>query len=297
MIKTLSQAKTASYNMLVKKLFFIIPILLLLSGCVIRTLESRYVIAEKIATSAQMKKRNLRAGLFNLTSWEKITNPSAVFNIYIEGDGLAWLSKYKKSPNPTPPEPMALKLATLDPNYNVIYIARPCQYSTWVENGACPNKYWTEARTSAEVIDSYQIALDHIKSIHKARNFNLIAFSGGAAVAALVAAERDDVLSIRTIAGNLDYSSFTKLHKISPMTESIDPVTVAEKISDIPQMHFIGSDDKVVPIDVFYGWKRAAKYSSCIGHYISRNTDHEHGWVENWPDLIGFKPACTDNKD
>ena len=54
-------------------------------------------------------------------------------NIYIEGDGRAWLNKNRPSLDPTPKNSLALKLAEIDPAPNVIYLARPCQYSKLIK--------------------------------------------------------------------------------------------------------------------------------------------------------------------
>ena len=54
---------------------------------------------------------------------------SKILIIYIEGDGLAWLTENSPSNNPTPRVPTGLNLAFQDPDAGQIaYLARPCQY-------------------------------------------------------------------------------------------------------------------------------------------------------------------------
>ncbi len=76
-----------------------------------------------------MYPRVVDASPFNITVYERVYKEGGTINIYIEGDGFAWVSRKKKSLDPTPKTPMALKLASMDGSSNVIYIARPCQYT------------------------------------------------------------------------------------------------------------------------------------------------------------------------
>jgi hypothetical protein len=48
-----------------------------------------------------------------------------MFN-YQSGDGLAWLSSDVPSSDPTPLDPLALRLALAKPARNAAYLARPC---------------------------------------------------------------------------------------------------------------------------------------------------------------------------
>jgi len=268
---------------------------LALSGCAgaSSSLSARHATAIGIAGPALMNERIIKTRLFNLTAWEHVTKPDAPVDIYIEGDGLAWLNTYTKSMNPTPPNPLALRLAALDKADNVIYLARPCQYSGWNGSGSCPDLYWTNGRTAAEVVQAYQQALDNIKSLYKASGFNLIGYSGGAAVAMLAASERTDVLSLRTVAGNADYTTFSAIHGVSPMNASRNPLDAAAKLARLPQRHFIGGEDTIVPPAIFNSWKQASGSTACIQSTIVPGVTHEKGWVEKWPELLGVPPSCT----
>ena len=275
------------------KLILILLSVTILSGCgASSSLSSRHETATGIAGSASMTERILQAGPFNLTAWEHVQRPGAVADVYIEGDGLAWLDKYRKSMNPTPPDPLALHLAAADKNSNVIYMARPCQYSGWNGDGGCPDKYWTTGTAAPEVIAAYDQALNDLKTRYQVTGFNLIGYSGGAAVAVLVAAKRTDVLSIRTVAGNTDYAAFSAVHEVSPISDSIDPVSVAVTISRIPQQHFIGGKDKIVPHDIFDGWKQASGASACVHATVRPENTHNKGWAEEWPALLDIPVSC-----
>jgi len=266
--------------------------LLCLSACSRISVDKRGDDAKKIATKANMGEQIIKAKLFDLTTWQRVEDPYATVNVYIEGDGLAWLNKRKASNNPTPVDPIGLKLAALDRGSNVIYIARPCQYTGWNKDGYCSSVYWTTGRTAPEVIESFQSALDQIKEQYHSYKFNLIGYSGGASVAVLVAAGRNDVKSIRTVAGNTAYEIMSAYHQVSPMSDSIDPISVAYELRDTPQLHFVGGDDKVVPINVFNKWAAVSNNSACVKNFVIEDAEHNDGWVEQWGRLQVMQPSC-----
>lgn len=279
---------------MIKKLKLILLATLVLGGCAgaSSSLATRHSTAIGIAAPAAMNERIIAAGNFNLTAWERAPKPNEPVNLYIEGDGLAWLNKYTKSMNPTPPDPLALRLAAIDQAANVIYMARPCQYSGWNGASACPDLYWTTGRTAPEVIQAYNKALDNMKETYHVSGFNLIGYSGGAGVAMLVASERQDVLSIRTVAGNTDYATFSALHGVTPMNASRDPISVAAKLTKIPQYHFIGAADQTVPPAIFDSWKKVSGSDACIRSASVADATHEKGWVEKWQELLSMPLAC-----
>lgn len=63
------------------------------------------------------------------------TDFASTLTIYIEGDGLAWINRSSPSADPTPTDPIALKLALAQPEGNAVYLARPCQYAGAVNCG------------------------------------------------------------------------------------------------------------------------------------------------------------------
>ena len=81
--------------------------------------------------------------------------------VYIEGDGLAWLTPVRPSKNPTPLNPVGLKLALAHPEGKVAYLGRPCQYVAANALG-CETRYWTEERFSPEVVTAMSKAVDQL---------------------------------------------------------------------------------------------------------------------------------------
>lgn len=243
--------------------------------------------AQRIALSGGLVERDIAAGRFLLRSYERIGDPATgTARVYIEGDGLAWLGKNRPSPDPTPVNPLALSLAQADRAANVAYIARPCQYNGAFDEKACPEKYWKSARFSPEIIKAMNDALDAIKQRHGLRRFELVGYSGGGAVALLMAAQRGDIASIRTVAGNLDIDAFSRLHKVSAMTASLNPASVAHRVSAIPQRHFVGGKDAIVPASIYRAYRDAAGPGKRIDATILPDADHETGWVQQWPSLL-----------
>jgi hypothetical protein len=255
-------------------------------------IESREVMADRLARPAFMVERVIPAGMFNLAAWERIHAKYTPATVYIEGDGLAWLSKSRPSLNPTPKNPVGLHLAAMDKSKNVAWLARPCQYTGWNGEGACPDRYWTGARFAPEVVASYHAALDNMKAMYGIPGFHLVGYSGGASVAALVAAERDDILSLRTVAGNLDHAAWTAHHDVSPLTESLNPLTAAPALMGLPQHHFIGGQDDIIPPAIFHSWKQASGETDCVHYTFITENEHEKGWPAKWPELLGAKLDC-----
>lgn len=266
-----------------------------LSGCMLSSTYVRHEQAVRIASPVWMKQRIIPAAPFALTAFERIHERGKEVNIYIEGDGLAWVSKRRWSLDPTPQNPFALRLAAKDAAENVIYLARPCQYSKLLDPaaGPCDYAYWTNKRTAPEVLQAYQTALDDIAARYGFHKIHLIGYSGGGTVAALLAATRSDIASLRTVAGNLDHKTHSRLHNVSLTPESLNPPDYAESLKAVPQHHFVGGRDDIVPLPVYESFARAAGPSPCIRQTILPGATHDKGWLENWPALLKEPVSCA----
>jgi len=127
------------------RLLSIFTLLLCVSSCSnIQSIDKRQKNAEAVATQAGLKFERIEAGSFLLTTYHKgLGNPDKNLVVYIEGDGNAWNSKYRLSENPTPKNPLALKLATKDTAGSILYIARPCMYLDQNLMQDCPARFWS----------------------------------------------------------------------------------------------------------------------------------------------------------
>lgn len=243
---------------------------------------------QNIASRNAFQQQQIQTAKFNLYSQQKITRIGAPVNIYIEGDGHAWTSRTRISSDPSPHVALVMQLAANDPNPNVVYLARPCQYSPQDLKTVCENKYWSSARYSPIVVQALDQAITAIKQKANAEHINLIGFSGGGTLAVLIAAQRKDISSIRTIAGNLDLNAMEKFHATSPLTESLDPISVAYKVRRIPQLHFVGDKDNVVPVHVVENFSEAAGISK-DSIIIVHQATHNQNWQNVWKDLLALK--------
>jgi hypothetical protein len=274
-----------------KKAFFLLVILNLffLSSC--GGLSNYKNSAKKIALSANLKPILLRTSTFRLAGFYRFSKYKASLTVYIEGDGLAWLTRYRPSANPTPKNPISLKLAAIDKSANVVYLARPCQYVSLSDEKLCGVPYWTQKRFSKEVIVAVNEAITKLASKAGSNRIHLVGYSGGGAVAALAASRRKDIASLRTVAGYMDHISLNRETGVSPLKGSLDPISVAPYLKSIPQFHYTGNQDERIP-----GWV-AQKFSKAVGNnactsILKVNASHGNGWEKIWGRVWSKIPTC-----
>ena len=150
-------------------------------------------LASEIATASNLRPIFISTSTFQLKGYFRFHNPKAPLTVYIEGDGQAYLHRNMPSINPTPKNPLALRLAAIDLGENVLYLARPCQYVNFQLERFCKVPYWTQKRFSNEVILAVNEAIDKMVLKAGVDRIHLVGYSGGGAVAALVASRRKDV--------------------------------------------------------------------------------------------------------
>lgn len=272
------------------RLLFLL-IFLSLVGCISQDSGIRVHYAESIARKSGFDSVIIPAGIFNLQSFQRSSGKGAdKLVIYIEGDGYAWISPSRQSLDPTPKNPLALKLALLDDRPNVIYLGRPCQYlkcSDILEN----RRYWGSHRFSKEVLHAYMLAIDLIKDRNGAKSINLVGFSGGGAIALLLSAKRLDINNVVTVAGNLNTSFFANYHAISPLLESENPSNYSYEVEHIPQIHFVGVDDVIVPRILIDSYVSHLSNNKCV-KVVEIQASHYLEWEAIWPDLHALEPDC-----
>ena len=223
---------------------------------------------------------------FVLTGFVKPgTGPADTIHVYIEGDGRAWIRRLPPE-DPTPTDPVALHLALADGANAVLYLARPCQLTTRATEGACALPYWSSHRFSEEVVSSMNLAVDRFKKESGARQLVIIGYSGGGAVAALIAARRDDVGLLITVAGTLDHRLWTSHHQVSPLRGSLNPVDQAARLASIPQTHFVGADDEIIPPLIAESYMRALPSRKNARVIRMPGYDHPCCWAKDWPALL-----------
>ena len=259
---------------------------LLLAACThIPSPAVRRQLADTLAHQHAWQGIHLREGRFDLVAYVP-ANPirSKALSVYIEGDGFAWITNDQPSTNPTPLDPLALKLALAQPEGNAAYLARPCQYVD-DEASNCSSRYWTQLRFAPEVVTAMNQAIDALKQRFGATRLTLVGYSGGGAVAALVAARRDDVTRLITVAGNLDSSAWAEYHRVSPLSGSLNPTDEVEGLQRIRQWDFVGQKDRDVPpalVQQFADRFPAAHRPTVV---VEPGFDHHCCWVQAWPTI------------
>ena len=274
-----------------RKSFLIISMItiLILSGCA--GMRVRGNLANEIAKDSNLKPALISTSNFKLKGYYRFNNNYKPLTVYIEGDGQAYLQRNMPSPNPTPRNPLTLRLAGMDRSHNVLYLARPCQYVNFKSERLCKTPFWTQKRFSREVIISVNEAIDKMLFKAKGEGIHLVGYSGGGAVAALVASIRKDVFSLRTLAGYMDHVSLNRRVKVSPLKGSLDPIKVAPKLQSIPQIHYSGIRDKVIPKWVAKKFSHAVGNKKCTSVQLV-NTSHGDGWDNVWKKLWSKIPSC-----
>lgn len=266
---------------MLNRIFSFALVALVISGC-----TTPVSIAE-VAQAGKLTPVIVGEGPFRIQSLQPKTGHFAKLRIYIEGDGRAWVTSSRPSADPTPLSAMLIKLATADPA-PAAYLARPCQF---VENLSCRPAVWTDQRFSREAIDSMNSALDALKQRFAVEQFELVGYSGGAAVALILAGERDDVFQVQTIAGNIDPVAWVQAKQLSPLSGSLDPFAYYAKLRAIPQRHFVGSADEVIAPSLVR--KYARKLQALCLQIVEVQADHYDGYASTWAAFSQQPVSCS----
>ena len=188
----------------------------------------------------------IKSGKYEIATWQKITNSVSPIHLYIEGDGNAFDAYGRPTSNPTPHGDFVRRLADGDTNGNVVYMARPCQF---IMSEHCDIVDWTNGRFSSDIIDSMSGA---IKKIVGKKSVVLIGYSGGGMISGLVIKKFPDIKVKKwiTIAGILNHREWTKYFNDCDLDKSEN----LERLPDVSQKHYIGTNDSVVPLKLAKTW-------------------------------------------
>lgn len=241
--------------------------------------------ADTLAAQQGWQRIELPGGSFELVGYvPQRVQPAEELTVYIEGDGMAWISSSQPSLDPTPRNPLALQLALAQPGGNAAYLARPCQYGDAQETG-CAQRYWTGARFAEEVVAASNQALDALKARFAAQRLVLVGYSGGGAVASLLTARRDDVRLLVTVAGNLDHRAWSEQQRISPLRGSLNPVDFRSQLRRTPQWHLVGGQDRVIPPTIARDFVAGLLQPHQAQLMVLPEFGHQCCWVQRWTEL------------
>ena len=215
---------------------------------------------------------------------------AARMRVYLEGDGQAWATPSQPSLDPSPRDLLVARLAFSDPTPS-LYLARPCQFVT---APGCTTSLWTSRRFGSDVLGSLDGALDLIKARYGNQTFELVGYSGGAALALLLAARRDDVVSVQTLAGNLSPRYWVRLLQLSPLEGSLEPLDYRERLRAVTQRHLAGDADSVVPAGVLHHYLEGLGEARCVQTASLTQVSHHAGWERAWATWRSQPIACND---
>jgi hypothetical protein len=265
----------------------------LLTGCADYPVM-REDTAKRTAMPVFMIPRDIASDKFVLQAYERVHAKGQPATLYIEGDGTYTVNVPFYGDNVTPSDPVALRLAAQDNGQNVLWVARPCQYNKfWKDSKNCPKEYSTTKRFAPEVIETYHTVLNNMKDYYHIPSFDIVGYDGGAAIAVILASQRGDITSIRTVAGNLDPRTVANLTQQPYAEESLNPTDFAAGVANIPQRHFIGKHDTVTPPAVYNSFAQAAGNGRCMNVTLVDDADHQTGWAEQWKVLKDIPADCA----
>jgi pimeloyl-ACP methyl ester carboxylesterase len=265
----------------------VVLLCLLLAGCA----PDGRLRARDLAASGGFAPVRIDTPDYVLSGWLK-PGQGEELAVYIEGDGRAWLNRREPSSDPTPDTPQGLLLAMADPTPGpVLYLGRPCQYVEGEDRRGCGPAVWTGARFSPAVLRSMDAAVTWAVRVAGTRTVAVYGYSGGGAVAALLAERRSDVRFLGTVAGVLDTDLWTRLCGDSPLSGSINPADAAAATRDIAQLHVIGAADAVVPAAVLDAWT-ARVPGARIRRVVLESVGHGGPFAARWGEmLLARRPA------
>lgn len=221
-----------------------------------------------------------------------LSNSPVVLRIYLEGDGLPWRYRVFTMADPTSRSPLMLKLMALDPN-PAVYLGRPC-YNGTHDDPSCNMSLWTSGRYSATVVQNMASAIRRLAKRRQVDELWLLGYSGGGAMAMLLAAQLDKVTRLITIAGNLDTDAWTEHHSYTPLYSSFNPATLPPLRKSVKQWHLLGARDRVIPPSLVRA--EIARQGSAAHMFIFPRYSHGCCWENLWPDLMDALAADDPGK-
>ena len=262
---------------LCRRLCVIAALVLLLTAC-----ASPGERLQREALAAGLEHRAVATVGYSLSAYERSEPRQArTLHVYLDSDGSPWERGLWPARDPTPRHSLALSLMRLDPQ-PTIYLNRPC-YGLPKLPSNCHPDLWTGARYSATVVDALNEGLESMRRRYRAERLVLIGHSGGGALAMLLAARRQDVAAVVTIAANLDHRRWTQHFGYQPLSASLNTVDQPPLSAAVLRWHLVGERDAVVPAKLTV---EAAADDSRARVLRYSEFDHSCCWARIWPELL-----------
>ncbi len=241
---------------------------------------------DKMATKLDYSRRELSSTDFRHVAYlNKTARNTRFLHVYLEGDGTPWLTSTRVSADPTPRNPVMLKLMSLDPNPSIL-LGRPCYHGT-ARDAPCHPLLWTHQRYSEYVVASMAEALNVYLLKQGVEHVMLFGFSGGGTLAMLLAERIPKTRAVVTLAGNLDIDAWTRHHGYTPLHGSLNPVTQHPLRANILQLHYTSTNDQVVPPALV---KKAIATQASAHLIVVNDADHACCWATIWQSVLARMP-------
>jgi hypothetical protein len=195
-------------------------------------------------------------------------------HVYLGGDGVPWLGGHPTA-DPTPRDPLVLDLLALD-RAPAVYLGRPC-YHGLARQPACSPALWTSARYGDAVVESLAVAARRIAAARRAERIVWLGYSGGGALAMLVAARVPETAGVVTVAANLDVEAWADRQGWERLTGSLNPARQPPLSPRVYQRHYAGGRDRTVPVEAS---------SRTVALVVVPEYDHRCCWTALWPAVL-----------
>jgi hypothetical protein len=240
---------------------------------------------QELAIEGQLEKRWLDTGRFrHLVLANGVRGKH--LRIYIEGDGGPWIRATRVSVDPTPTNPVLLRLMH-GATHPAVYLGRPCYFGTATDEG-CGPRLWTFDRYGQVVVDSMCEAANRLSRQYEAESVQLIGYSGGGAIVIGMSSCTKRLTSLTTVAGNLDPDAWARHHAYSPL-DDLSPLANAMRATNaIDESHWQCNGDLNIPpsiTDDYFVTRGGA------ARHIVDGCSHSTGWERYWLEIVGEDEA------
>ena len=219
---------------------------------------------------------------FQHVAYFKRGDSDTILHVYIEHDGIPWITPTQPATDPTPRRLLMLELMARD-SAPTLYLGRPCYFGT-AARPPCAATWWTHRRFSKEVIESMDAALAKFLGTRtEFQSIEFFGYSGGGVLAALMAGDFPATRRLVTIAAPLDLEGWSRLHQYAPLEGSISPLGRPPLPASMNQLHVGGLNDDVVPpylIQPFAARQPRARVLEIPGF------DHTCCWDTIWESIV-----------
>jgi hypothetical protein len=218
---------------------------------------------------------------------DKPGRPSRALHVYLDGDGTPWEGN-RPAVDPTPRNTLVLELMRLDDRPS-LYLGRPCYHG--LADPGCGAALWTSERYSDSVVASMAAALRTQLASRGDARVAFIGYSGGGALAMLLAARVPATAAVVTLASNLDTEAWTEHHGYVRLAGSLNPAWQPPLPSRLYQRHYVGTRDRIVPPHVLS--EGLVDQTPIV---LVPGFDHACCWERLWPSILADLARATEGE-